>query len=170
MIELGIKKLNESVNVPSFSTRYSACFDLEANFHTDTINIIDEDESKGIIPVLCGSKIVIPPKKTAMIPTGIIFIIPTDMCMKIYSRSSLAWKKNLVVANGVGVIDSDYQQETFVLLKNHSKVNQIINTHDRIAQAELIKIADKSIINFYVSEELPVLDSDRNGGFGSTGK
>jgi dUTPase len=77
-------------------------------------------------------------------------------------------KNGLVLANGEGVIDADYQKEVFVLLTNISDVTQSIHLNDRIAQAEVVQNFS-SIVKMYETPTPPVSLSERNGGFGSTG-
>ena len=75
----------------------------------------------------------------------------------------MAWKNFIDV--GAGVIDEDYRGEVGVILFNHSKVDFVVKTGDRIAQLIIEKITPTVI------EEVKELDeTDRGeGGFGSTG-
>ena len=64
------------------------------------------------------------------------------------------------------MIDSDYIQECFVMIKNDSLSRTIIKHGDRIAQGELVKSLDYSVEECYTT---PCQKTNRNGGFGSTG-
>lgn len=83
----------------------------------------------------------------------------------IFSRSGLGAKEGLVVAQGVGVIDPDYNGPIYIWLLNTSKKPITVQHGDRIAQL------------IFMRYELPMLhfvdkleDTTRNdGGFGSTG-
>ena len=76
------------------------------------------------------------------------------------ARSSLAYKKGLLLANGVGIIDSDYKDEIKVVLYNSTKETVIISKGERIAQ----------LIPTNYLPIFPSLDNERSGGFGSTGE
>ncbi len=54
------------------------------------------------------ANIEIMPGRTFMVPTGIKASMLEDEVLQIYIRSSLGIKKNIVLSNQVGVIDSDY--------------------------------------------------------------
>ena len=71
-----------------------------------------------------------------------------------------------MVVNGVGVVDSDYVEESFVLLYNTSDGPITIRHGDRIAQAEVICNVP---IQFTIIPHKPEKHSERSGGFGSTG-
>lgn len=71
-----------------------------------------------------------------------------------------------MLANTVGIIDSDYRGEIMIYLYNYGEEEQTIENGDRIAQL---------IVQPYKQFEIEVVDSlddtDRGeGGFGSTGK
>lgn len=50
-----------------------------------------------------------------------------NLVFMLCNRSSIAYKKALMVCNGVGVIDQDYQDEIKVMFINMSGEPQIIN-------------------------------------------
>jgi dUTPase len=70
------------------------------------------------------------------------------------------------LANAEAVIDSDYIEETMVMLTNLSENPLTINNGDRIAQAEMIKSEDYVL---WETMERPLKKTDRDGGLGSTG-
>lgn len=72
----------------------------------------------------------------------------------------------LVTQNCEGIVDSDYVEECFVMLKNDS-LSRVTITHGmRIAQGELVKDNEYVIME---SLERPQQRTNRTGGFGSTG-
>ena len=185
MKKLGYYKLHEDGFDPVYATAGSACFDIKAYFK-DTIYSNEEAPSVKIYTMdnkleerLCkcwarprGSKktfgvgIDLAPGERACIPTGLIFKIPVGHSVRIHPRSSVSLKKGLIIPNGVGIIDSDYYHETFVMLYNGSADEIRIYHGDRLAQGELIE----SVPN--VLEEVieqPGQTTERIGGFGSTG-
>ena len=110
--------------------------------------------------------VTIEPGKTAFVPTGIALEVPRHCAGLVYARSGLACKRGLAPANKVGVIDSDYRGEIFVVLYNHGEVSQTIENGERIAQLVITPVLQPA---YEQVEELS--DTVRNeGGFGSTGK
>lgn len=84
-----------------------------------------------------------------------------DLVFMLCNRSSIAYKKALMVCNGVGVIDQDYQDEIKVMFINMSGEPQTINKGERIAQLVPMR---------YVPFIFDVENKERVGSFGSTGK
>ena len=145
MVKVLIKKLNPSVQLPSYKTNGASGMDLMA-FLEKPINL--------------------EPGKSCLIPTGLTVAFPEDYEMQIRPRSGLAAKNNISVLNTPGTIDSDYRGELKIILFNHSSENFIINNNDRIAQMVLTPITKMELEE---ANELP--ESIRGeGGFGSTGK
>jgi len=115
---------------------------------------------------LIESKIIIPPKKSCLVPTGLSIAIPDDTEVQIRPRSGLAAKSNISVLNTPGTIDSDYRGELKIILFNHGDKEFIVNNGDRIAQMILMPVLK---VIFEEVENLP--ETLRGtGGFGSTGK
>lgn len=166
MNRLRIFKTNPNVNLPKFATKQAACFDLSFQSSGKTeytgYNMYNAPLSR---PLSNGS-IKIMPGDRILVPTGLIFDIPEGYSVRIHPRSGLSLKQGLVLANLEAVIDSDYVQETFVLLANNSSVDQTINNGDRIAQAEMIKSEEYILWEIF---DAPIQKTDRAGGLGSTG-
>jgi dUTP pyrophosphatase len=86
--------------------------------------------------------------------------------MKMYIRSGTALKKGLTLANGVGIIDSDYVEETFIMLLNESDSLVTIENGERLAQC----LVEKTLqVDLSETQTKPEHKSERDGGFGSTG-
>ena len=101
-------------------------------------------------------------------PTGLIFDIPEEYYLKVYTRSSSPLKNGLMLANSTGIIDSDYIHELFLMLTNvHSNRSIRINHLDRLCQVEMRR---KQTYNLIETDEKPEQKTDRTGGFGSTDK
>tara|TARA_R110000851_G_C13102760_1_gene569350 strand:- start:85486 stop:86055 length:570 start_codon:yes stop_codon:yes gene_type:complete len=165
MIQVQLKMLDNRVNTPRYETGGSAGIDLQA--------AIDET-------------LVIEPGETVLISTGIsIFVGDRNYASVILPRSGLGHKKGLVLGNGVGLIDSDYQGTLFVSATNrNSKVvlgsdecgdltvdenscaNIIIEPLDRIAQLVFLPIIHAG---FALVTEFHEVTQRGEGGFGSTG-
>ncbi len=108
--------------------------------------------------------VMIPPRSYVLVPTGISIALPHNTVGLVFARSGLA-TKGLTLANGVGVIDSDYRGEIKVCLYNMNEYPFEIQTGDRIAQLAVTWCPQFSWLS------VTGLDStDRgSGGFGSTG-
>lgn len=101
-----------------------------------------------------------------LVPTGLA-VAPTqsDVVLLLYARSGLASKHGINLANGVGVIDSDYRGEIKVPLHNNTNSTYIVKNGDRIAQLVATPIYFADVV------EADTLDDTArgSGGFGSTG-
>ena len=107
----------------------------------------------------------IAPRVVTLVPTGIAVAIPTSHVGILAARSSLAVKKSMNLANGVGVIDSDYRGEIKIPIIPLDGCHNLIQAGQKIAQLIIMPIALPTV---EVVAELP--DSERGqGGFGSTG-
>ena len=145
MVKVLIKKLNTSVQLPSYKTKGASGMDLMAHLE-NSINL--------------------EPNKSCLVPTGLSVAFPKEYEIQIRPRSGLAAKNNISVLNTPGTIDSDYRGEIKIILFNHSSENFIINNKDRVAQMVLTPIIKMELEE---TKELP--ESMRGeGGFGSTGK
>ena len=106
------------------------------------------------------------PGVSQLIPTGIaLYIQDHTYAAKILPRSGLGHKQGIVLGNGTGLIDADYQGPLFVSCLNRGSDVFTVNPGDRIAQIIFIPIA---------RPELVVVDNFEQthrgeGGFGSTG-
>ena len=97
-----------------------------------------------------------------------------DNYLAIFTRSGNGCKRGIVLANSVGVIDSDYcgnpdnDGNIGICLVNTSDELFKVNIGDRIAQGifERYLITDDDVYRF---ESGKSETSSRNGGFGSTG-
>lgn len=115
---------------------------------------------------LCAAETVhVPPRVVTLVPTGIATAIPAGHVGLLIARSSLAVKKAMTLANGVGVIDADYRDEIKVPIISLDGCHNLIQAGQKIAQLLILPIALPTV---EVVAELP--DTERgNGGFGSTG-
>lgn len=108
----------------------------------------------------------IKPGDTVTIPTGIHVKVSDGWTLDIYPRSSLGFKYNLMLANTVGIIDSDYfyaknEGHIFVKIVNCGSKTVDLKAGERFVQGKFVPYG----ITFDddVSEK-------RVGGMGSTGK
>ena len=149
-MKLAIKALSpllgKEIPLPSYATPGSAAMDLRA----------------------CVSEpVVIAPGARVVVPSGIAIALPSsEYVALLFARSGLAAKGGVCLANGVGVIDSDYRGEIGVALLNTGSEPYTILPGDRIAQLMVTPVVQPQL---EMVEQLP--ETDRGaGGFGSTGR
>ena len=145
MVKVFIKKLNPSVQLPSYKTSGASGMDLMA--------FIEEP-------------IKLKPGKSCLVPTGLSVAFPKEYEIQIRPRSGLAAKNNIGVLNTPGTIDSDYRGELKIILFNHGSENFVIKKNDRVAQMILTPVIKMELKE---TDELPETIRGE-GGFGSTGK
>jgi dUTP pyrophosphatase len=142
-VKIRIRRVQPHVSLPDYQTEGSAAFDLAA--------------SEGLT---------IAPGEVRLVPTGLVIEVPAGMFLGIFARSSTALKRGLLVANGVGVVDSDYcgpHDEVKIAVLNVTGAAVSVAVGDRLAQGILLPAPR---IEW---EEATDLRSDSRGGFGATG-
>lgn len=145
---LGIIRLDhgQDLDLPAYETSGAAGMDLRAAVPDDR-------------------QIVLLPGRRTLVPTGLIFEIPTGFEVQIRPRSGLAFKHGITCLNTPGTIDSDYRGEVKVLLINLGDEDFRIERGMRIAQAVFAPVVQAKI-----EERSAATDTTRGaGGFGSTG-
>lgn len=142
-MKVKIKRTDKSLPMPKYHTSGSIAFDFSASKET-----------------------VIPPKQLAKIPTGLIIAAPPGYGLITAGRSSLTYRKGLMLSNGIGVIDTDYcgeDDKIYISVYNFSDQTAIIEKGERIAQGMFIKIEKAEW------EESEQMNDQNRGGWGSTG-
>lgn len=140
---VGLHALSPSATTPAYHSPGAAAVDLAA-----------------------AATVEVPARGLALVPTGLVFAVPAGHFLAIVARSSLP-KRGLVVANGLGVLDSDYRgpaDEAKVLVHNYTDAPVTIAVGDRIAQAFVLAVPRVTFVPF-----APEAEPSR-GGFGSTGR
>lgn len=141
-----IKLLSEKAHLPSRASGGAAGYDLRA--------CIDEP-------------ITLKKGKIFAVPTGVAIELPSEnLVAVICARSGLAIKHGIALANGVGIIDSDYRGEIKVGLINSGEEDFVINPDERIAQMLIMPVETPGLT---VVEDLSETVRG-SGGFGSTGR
>lgn len=106
--------------------------------------------------------------KPTLVKTGIKAYMQEDEVLYIYNRSSNPKKKKIILANSVGVIDSDYYENEdndghiMFAFFNVSEEDVKINKGDAIGQGVFQK--------FLTIDNEEEITEERKGGFGSTNK
>ena len=141
-MRLKIKRLDAAVGLPEPASTRAAGFDLAS-----------------------AVDIEIPPRSIRLVGTGLVIAVPDGYFLGIFARSSTPLKRGLMVANGVGVIDSDYcgpEDEVKIQVLNVTSAPVQVRRGDRIAQGIFLQYAAPEW-----DEGAPA--GATRGGFGSTG-
>ena len=131
--------------LPAYATEHSAGMDLRAALN---------------------APLELRPGEAALVPSGLaIHLGDPGLCAVVLPRSGLGHKHGIVLGNGTGLIDADYQGPLMISLWNRGDAAYCVSPGDRIAQLVLLPI---------VRATLQVVDTFEGsargeGGFGHTG-
>lgn len=131
--------------LPAYATDHSAGMDLRAAL---------------------DAPLTLTPGETALVPSGLaIHVSDPGLCAVLLPRSGLGHKHGIVLGNGTGLVDADYQGPLMVSLWNRGHDAFTIEPGDRVAQLVLLPV---------VRAELQLVETFERtargaGGFGHTG-
>ena len=131
--------------LPAYATEASAGMDLRAALETE---------------------LVLAPGDAALVPSGVaIHVGDPNLCAVILPRSGLGHKHGIVLGNGTGLIDADYQGPLLISVWNRGREAFTIQPGDRIAQLVVMPIArvQLEVVDTFVATARGA------GGFGHTG-
>ena len=142
MIELPVKRLDPSVELPAYARDGDAGLDLHAA-HDATLQ----------------------PGGRGLVGTGLAVAIPDGHAGFVQPRSGLAARHGLSVVNAPGLIDSGYRGEIRVVLLNTDlREAFVVEPRMRIAQLVVLPVPELELVE---TDELP--ESERGArGFGSS--
>lgn len=144
-LKIKIKKLHPEAHIPTFKTSGAVGADLTL---IDDITLNNLNTSS---PTIVG--------------LGITLEIPTGYHAKIFLRSSIGAKTHIRLANGTGIIDSDYRGELKLILEYHARGNITLRKGMRIAQIMI----EKNIPTQYIEVQELTTTTRGEKGIGSTG-
>lgn len=110
-----------------------------------------------------GYTLHVSPYETIMVPLGFKAEFEGQYVLQIHLRSSVGLL-GFLLANGTGIIDSDYRGELFACMFNRTNTQLQIKHGQRIVQGILLQFGAPPIIEGTVSST-----ERSSGGFGSTG-
>ena len=172
---MNVYRMKDSASMPAYATKGSAAFDLTACIEHGERIVAYNSWNKQIQIAVKGvggirNAFQLPPGVRVLVPTGLIFDIPEGHVMKMFIRSGTALKRGLTLTNGVGIIDSDYTDQVFMMLTNITDSLATIEHGDRLVQCMIEKsLRSQSKLKLVESIDQPEKKLDRDGGFGSTG-
>lgn len=138
--------IGTSIPFPSYATDGSAALDLRA--------CLDQPKT-------------VHPGETVLIPSGIaISIHDPGLVALLAPRSGLGIKHGIVLANTIGVIDSDYQGEIGIGIYNRGTASYTIEPGERICQMMFVPVTQVAL---EVVSDFSQETERGAGGFGSTG-
>ena len=131
--------------LPAYATDASAALDLRAAL---------------------DAPLVLAPGDAALVPSGLaIHLAVPALCALVLPRSGLGHRHGIVMGNGTGLIDADYQGPLLISTWNRGTTPFTIEPGDRIAQLLVLPIVRTALEVVDTFEE-----STRGaGGFGHTG-
>jgi len=139
---------NSGINIPVRKTKYSAGYDIEA-----AEDCIISSFKKGAKPTL--------------IKTGLKEYMGEDEVLILANRSSNPGKKGLILANSIGVIDSDYYGNP----DNDGHIMfAFYNVKDEDVEIKKGDAIGQGIFQKFLTTDEDVASGERTGGFGSTSK
>ena len=139
---------DKGINMPVRKTKFSAGYDIEAA------------EDCVILPFELGAK-------PTLVKTGLKVYMEDDEVFMLYNRSSNPGKKGLILANSIGVIDSDYYGNP----DNDGHVMfAFFNIKDEDIEIKKGDVIGQGIFQKYLVTDDDSAEGIRVGGFGSTNK
>jgi dUTP pyrophosphatase len=142
-MKIRVKRFDKGISLPEYKTRGAGAFDLSSR-----------------------ERMEIAPKQIGYVPLNVAIEAPEGYVVFLIARSSLH-KKGLMLANGLGVMDSDFcgdEDEYKAVCFNFADQPVVIEKGDRLCQGVVLKYEKAEW------EEKDHLDRKTRGGFGTTGE
>ncbi|HUF55585.1 MAG TPA: dUTP diphosphatase [Thermohalobaculum sp.] len=144
-----LDSFDRGLGLPAYATEGAAGLDIRACLSAD-------ERADGLA---------LPPLGRAVVPTGLVLVLPPGHEGQLRPRSGLAARHGITLLNSPGTIDADYRGEVGVLLVNLGPETYRVRHGERVAQLVIAPVA----------RVRPVEADDAGttarggGGFGSTG-
>lgn len=156
-----------SVQTPKRATAESAGYDLTAYLLGGSVRVASGgvEEMRNVTVSSDPVSLMLEPGERALIPLGFKARIPQGYHGEVRPRSGAAFRKGIEIPNSPGTIDSDYNGEWMVPVKNGDSIPITIEHGERIAQVVFVPHVSVEFEQGEVGRT-----TERDGGFGSTGK
>ncbi|MBQ6860403.1 MAG: dUTP diphosphatase [Clostridia bacterium] len=157
--------VDKDINLPIRKTKNSVGYDIEAAEDT-VIPSIWKNIFGNFSKFIKGDKEYLEIKPT-LVKTGLKSYFGEDEVLMLANRSSNPGKKGLILANSLGIIESDYYENPendghlMYAYYNFFPVDITIKKHDTIGQA---------YFQNFLKADNDIAEGVRTGGFGSTDK
>lgn len=148
-----VNRIYEKIKLPERATACSAGYDICAPFSFE-----------------------LAPGESVKIPTGIRCAMQNKYFLAVLPRSSVGMKRNISLANTMGIIDADYyfaenEGHIILMLKNNNKKSWSKKKND--ANTWKVKAGERICQGIFLPYGITYddkADTERKGGMGSTGK
>ena len=137
---------NQGINMPVRKTKFSAGYDIEAA----------ED---CVIPAFKAGQ------KPTLVKTGLKAYMQEDEYLMLCNRSSNPFKKGLILANSVGIVDADYYGNPD---NDGTFMYAFYNMFDKDVEIKKGEVIGQAIFKKYEVLDGDSATAERVGGFGST--
>lgn len=141
MFDYEISQAYDNIILPTRATKHSAGYDF-------------------YLPYFIAVK-----DNARVLPTGIRAVMPDDVVLQLYPRSGMGFKYGFGLRNTVGVIDSDYYYSD-----NEGHIMASVKTDGMIITIAENQAFMQGVFQHYLTTDDDNVDTERNGGFGSTDK
>lgn len=154
---------DKGIHLPKRATKNAAGYDFEAAEDIVLPSIWKQIIAHFTKGAAASEKIV----KPVLVPTGIKSYMDNDEYLQLANRSSNPLKRFITLSNGIGVIDSDYynnpDNEGHIMFQfsNFGLTDLTIKKGERIGQGIFLP---------FLKADNDDADTERTGGFGSSGK
>ncbi|MBM7708953.1 dUTP diphosphatase [Enterococcus lemanii] len=151
---------NKEIQLPQRATHHAAGYDFEA-----AAEIVIPSIWKQVLTRKIGQESDNKKLKPTLVPTGIKAYMGDDEYLQLANRSSNPLKRFLSLANGIGVIDSDYYNNTdneghiMFQFTNFGLTDMVIKKGERIGQGIFLP---------FLKADQDQTTTERTGGFGSS--
>ncbi|HSW74337.1 MAG TPA: hypothetical protein VLG16_00545 [Candidatus Saccharimonadales bacterium] len=150
MVKIRIKRIDKSLPLPEFD---EADPKTQARYPKNQVAGFD---------LFCRESKVIPPHGLALIAVNNVIATPSDCFLMLVARSSIPWKRGLMLANGVGIVDPFYSgdsDELKIQLLNFTDQPVEVKKGETLAQGVIVR---REVVEW---EEVDTMGTDGHGGY-----
>lgn len=125
----------------------------------------DTRQDRGMVAAFdfyCRENVVIPSHEIRLVPVNNAIAVPRDHFLLLSARSSTSWKKGLLLANGIGIIDPFYsgdKDEIKIQLFNITNSPVEVKKGEALAQGVIVR---REQVEW---EEVDTMGTDGHGGY-----
>jgi dUTP pyrophosphatase len=122
-------------------------------------------EQVGGFDLFCRESVTILPHSIGLVPINNVIETPPDHVLLLFARSSIPWKKGLMLANGVGVADPFYSGNTDELkiqLLNFTDKSVEVHKGETLVQGLIVR---REPVEW---QEVDSMGADGHGGYKTT--
>lgn len=162
-LQIIFEPLHPDVVVPARATLGAAGYDVRAYLRGRKVSAY-----QGLEPIelgTSGDSLVIPPGVRAAVPLGFRVSMPHGLEAQLRLRSSIAFRRGLIMPNAPATIDADYPDEWLLIVTNTLPEPVTLEHQERVAQIVFSRVETPEFRTGSVS-----ISTDRSGGVGSTGR